>query len=341
MKDLGPEIDSIRNDLGEKLLILGHHYQRMTVLSHADAIGDSLELARKAAANRKAERIVLCGVRFMAETADILTRKEQNVYMPDMSAGCPMAGMATAESMMRAWNLLEKRGGGFLPVVYVNSTAEVKACCGRLGGSACTSSNAVRVLKWVLSQSKKVLFLPDQHLGVNAAHDLGIPDDAIAMFDPMLADGGIAGVDLDRIKIVAWKGYCIVHIAFLTEYVRQVREVLPDAKIIVHPETPSDVLRLCDAHGSTSQIIKYVEDAPAGSTIVIGTETNLVQRLAEENRGRITVKALHPSLCSNMAKTTTTNLLGLLRDWPDGNRIHVASETAGLAMASLQRMLQL
>jgi len=341
MTTTSEQIDGIRREWGERLVILGHHYQRSAVIDHADERGDSLELARKAAANEAAERIVFCGVRFMAETADILSGPQQTVYMPEAGAGCPMANMATAAQMEAAWQHIEANGGGWLPVVYVNSTAAVKACCGRHGGSTCTSSNAARVFRWVLERDRRVFFLPDEHLGVNTAIDLGLRDDEIAVYDPRREGGGLASDRLAAARVLVWKGFCLVHTAFTLEQIEQVRRHLPDARIIVHPETPREVTRRADAHGSTAQIIRYVEAAPDGSTIVIGTELNLVQRLAREQQGRVTVKALAPSVCANMSKTNEENLLRTLREWPAEQEIHVPGDVAADARRSLEIMLEL
>jgi quinolinate synthase len=341
MNDLDTQIDAIRKELGPSLLILGHAYQRASILRHADVVGDSLELSRRAAAEKQARKIVFCGVRFMAESADILTAAEQEVYMPETSAGCPMADMATAERMESAWRNLNKAGGDWIPVVYVNSSAEVKACCGRLGGSTCTSSNAPKVFRWAFEQGKKVFFLPDQHLGVNTAFDIGIPDDEVLVYDPLMQDGGLDADRLRRARVVVWKGFCIVHKAFTKAQVEAVRQIMPYAKIIVHPETPREVVRLCDAHGSTSQIIQYVEKMSAGSTVVIGTEINLIERLAAEHRGRLTIKALQPSVCANMAKTNLKNLLHVLQSWPETSRIRVPESSARDARTALQRMLDI
>lgn len=341
MKEPGPQIEAIRKEWGTKLLILGHHYQSSSVLRHADAIGDSLELARKAATHSEAEKIVFCGVRFMAESADILAGANQTVYMPETSAGCPMANMADAESMRVAWEMLESARGGWLPVVYVNSTSEAKACCGKWGGSTCTSSNAGKVFEWVLSQGKRVLFLPDEHLGVNTAHDLGMKEDEVVIYDPTRKGGGVTPEGLARARVMVWKGFCYVHTAFTAKQITDVRKHLPGAKIIVHPEVPEKAVRLTDAHGSTSQIIKYVERAPDESTVIIGTEVNLVEHLADQHRGRMTVKALSPSVCANMAKTNESNLLELLRGWPKNSEIHVPEATAECARKALTTMLKL
>ncbi len=335
------DLHALRERMGEDLLILGHHYQRASVLAHADYRGDSLELARRAAAARQARRIVFCGVRFMAESADILTTAEQEVYLPAPSADCPMARMADAQSMRAALARLNEDAHDWLPIVYVNSTVEVKACCGEWSGSACTSSNAARVFQWALQQGKKVLFLPDEHLGVNTARDLGLPDDEVGLYDPRRPDGGLTAADVRQFRVLAWKGYCLVHAAFHAEVVRAVREERPAAKIIVHPEVPRAVVELADAHGSTSQIIEYVKQAPAGSEIIVGTELNLVERLAHEERGRVTVKALAPVVCANMAKTHVGSVLNVLKHWPDGARVRVPESIAVPARRALDTMLAL
>ena len=341
MNDLSQKIDAIRREWGGRLRILGHYYQRASVLKHVDDVGDSLELSRKAAAHPGAERIVFCGVKFMAESADILSGPDQTVYMPETSAGCPMASMADAGDMEHALSRLNAHGAEWLPVVYVNSSADVKACCGRRGGSTCTSSNAARVFEWAFAQRKRVFFLPDEHLGVNTAHDLGIPDEEALIYDPHEKDGGLSPAQVARAQVIVWKGFCIVHMAFTPEQVRAVRERVPGAKIIVHPESPKDVVRLADAHGSTAQIIRYVESAPDGSTVVIGTEINLVERLAERHRGRVTVKALAPSVCANMARTNEDNLFRLLTDWPKDRVIRVPPGVAADARLALERMLRM
>ncbi len=339
MSVVSEQIEAIRREWGSRLMILGHHYQRSSVIAHADEKGDSLELARKAGARADAERIVFCGVHFMAESADMLSGEEQTVYMPETGAGCPMADMANADQMEGAWQELMERGGDWLPVVYVNSSAAIKALCGRHGGSCCTSSNAAKVFSWAFEQGKRVLFLPDEHLGANTAHDLGVSDDEVAIYDPSQSLGGLSAETVERARVVVWKGFCIVHQAFTLEQVSQVREKLPRAKIIVHPESPKEVVRMCDAHGSTAQIIDYVNAAADGETIVIGTELNLVQRLAEQHRGRLEIKALKPSVCANMAKTNEANLLTVLETWPTSTEIHVAPDVAAEARVSLERML--
>lgn len=335
------EIDDIRRQWGRKLLILGHYYQADAVLRHADVVGDSLELARRAAAAGEAERIVFCGVLFMAESADILSRPEQTVWMPDVTATCPMAIMAWPEGVRQAWTLLAAWETGWMPVAYVNSTAAVKAFCGEQGGLTCTSANAPRVFRWAFDQGKKVFFLPDEHLGVNTAHDVGLPDEAVAFYDPSLQNGGLTRESVVRARVVVWKGFCYVHAQFTVQDVAEARRRHPSAKVIVHPESPKDVVRLSDAHGSTSQIIREVEQSPDGSVVVVGTELNLVRRLARLHAGRVEVVPLRESLCRNMALTTESNLLRLLQEWPARNVVKVPEPLSGSARIALARMLDL
>jgi quinolinate synthase len=342
LSETGERIEAVRRQWGRQLLILGHHYQVPEVLRHADAIGDSLELSRRAAAEEEAERIVFCGVHFMAESAAIMSRRRQTVYMPDVEAGCPMAEMAPLPDVLAAWQTLARAGGpDWLPVAYVNSTAAIKAFCGREGGSTCTSSNAAKVIRWAREQGARVFFLPDEHLGANTARDLGIPDAQVAVYDPARPQGGLDTVALQAAAIVVWKGYCHVHTVFNLAQVAQVRRRWPQARIIVHPETPKEVVRQCDAHGSTSQIIDYVRRAPDGALIVVGTETHLVERLAAEQKGRVEVRPLTHSVCPNMARTTPAKLAALLTSWPQGNLIRVAPDTAAEARLALDRMLRL
>ncbi len=340
MSDIPNEIEEIRRTWGSRLLILGHHYQSPSVLRHADVTGDSLELARRAAASQ-AERIVFCGVHFMAESADILTTPEQTVTMPETAAGCPMANMADDYQVEKAWSFLREQGDDWLPIVYVNSTARIKAFCGRTGGSACTSSNAAKVFAWAFAQGKRIFFLPDIHLGINSAHDLGIPDEQTAIYEYQKPNGGLTPEMLKNVRVLVWGGYCPIHVNFTVADVQAVRANMPEAKIIVHPESPKEIVRMVDAHGSTAQIIKYVQTAPAGSTIVIGTESQLVKRLAEEYKGRLTIRMLRGSFCPNMAKTNEQNLLRVLKDWPDRNIVRVPANLIPDARLCLERMLAL
>ncbi len=351
-------IEAIRREMGKRLLILGHYYQQDEVIQHADVIGDSLELSRRAAAETSAERIVFCGVHFMAESADILAGEHQTVYMPNINAGCPMADMAPIRQVEKAWQELQSLGAGWLPVVYVNSTAAVKAFCGKNGGCTCTSSNARQVFQWVFARNKRVWFIPDEHLGTNTAHDIGLPDDAVAVYDPDSpgrsapaepgskqgrlndAASAINAERLARVRVLVWQGYCHVHM-FTVEDVEAARRKYPGARIIVHPETPQVVTRLADAHGSTSQIIRYVEAQPEGVTIIVGTEWHLVKRLARRYRGNRVIVPLRQSVCRDMTRTQEENLLLLLKEWRPENEMHVPPELKHYARLALTRMLSL
>ena len=341
-EESGAAIDVLRKEWGARLLILGHHYQDSEVLRHADAIGDSLELARVAARATSAERIVFCGVRFMAESADLLSQGRRAVYMPAVNAGCPMADMAEITQVERAWRALTGMAPDWLPVAYVNSSAEIKSFCGRQGGLTCTSSNAATAFEWVFKQQKRVFFLPDEHLGANTAHDLGLADEAVLTYDPRAWDGGLTGERPKPARVIAWKGFCPIHMVFPLIRIREIRRRWAGALIIVHPETPKEIVRLCDAHGSTAQIIRYVAALPRGATVFVGTEAHLVRRLADEHQSRgVNVQLIAPSFCPNMAKTNPRNLLNLLREWPDAARIKVPAATADPARTALERMLAL
>ena len=333
-------IAALRKKWGQKLLILGHYYQQDDVIRHADATGDSLELSRRAAAEKEAERIVFCGVHFMAESADILRGVHQAVYLPDIHAGCPMADMAPLREVQQVWRDIQAVTTGWLPVSYVNSSAAVKAFCGEHGGSTCTSSNAARVFQWVFRQNKRILFLPDEHLGTNTARDLGIPDEAVAVYDPGKKWGGLGVDGIMRAQVLVWQGYCHVH-KFTVADITSARRQYPAARIIVHPETPAPAARLADAHGSTSQIIRYVEVAPAGTTVVIGTEFHLVDRLARAHRGRLQIVPLRQSVCRNMILTTEAKLLALLENWPAELIVRVGEPWRTNARKALARMLEI
>ncbi len=337
------KITALRRSWGRRLLILGHHYQSDDVLRHADAIGDSLELARRAAAETEAQRIVFCGVRFMAETADILTASNRAVYVPDPEALCPMAAMVDASEAREAWQYVTRNCGGpdtWRPIVYVNSTAEVKAFCGCNGGWACTSGNAAAVLRRALDAGRRILFLPDEHLGVNTARMLGVKDSEMAVYDPALHEGGISGKITEAVRIVVWKGYCHVHTAFSPEMIVAMRRRYPAVRVVVHPECPAPVVALADECGSTSRIIAYVRETPPGSVVAVGTEKNLVYRLAREQQGQRRIIPLFASACPNMARNRESNLALLLEKWPDSHRVSVPAQLRGSASAVLERMLQ-
>jgi quinolinate synthase len=334
-------IEAIHQEMGRRLFIPAHYYQESSVLRHADATGDSLELSRKTASRRDAEKILFCGVRFMAETADILKAPGQSVYLPDPLSGCPMAGMATDEQAEACARRISEVWKDWVPIVYVNSSAALKAFCGRRGGSACTSSNAVRVFQWALDAGKRILFLPDEHLGANTAHDLGLADDQVTVYDPDEVRGGLTDFILDRTQVLVWKGFCHVHCAFQTDHVFQIRAKHPAAKIIVHPEACKEVVRLCDFHGSTTQLIDYVRQAPDKAVIFVGTEHHLVQRLAEEENHRLTLHPLHVSSCPDMGMTTPEAILRVLQHWPRENLVSVPETVAAEARLCLDRMLAL
>ena len=331
-------IEDLRRQWGARLLILGHYYQRDEVLRHADFVGDSLDLSRRAAAERQAERIVFCGVHFMAESADILRRAGQAVYMPDPGAGCPMADMAPLREVQRVWDHLAGLSPGWVPIVYVNSSAAVKAFCGERGGSTCTSSNAAAVFRRALDGGRRILFIPDEHLGTNTALDLGLPEEAVSVCDPGRISGALTAGRLERVRILAWMGYCHVH-AFSRADLDEARRRHPGARVLVHPETPAAVARQADGRGSTAQIIRAVEAAPAGSTLVVGTEWRLVDRLARQQAGRVTVVPLRQSVCPNMGRTTESKLLDVLRGWPESRTVRVPDPLRDSARLALSRML--
>ncbi len=332
-------IEQVKKEFEKKMIILGHHYQSSDVLKYCDFVGDSLALSKKAAECTEAEKIVFCGVRFMAESADTLTSDEQDVYMPDVSAGCPMALMATGKQFREAMIYLKSvLGDVVIPLVYVNSTVEVKAVCGENNGATCTSGNAKKMLQWVFDQGKKVLFLPDQHLGTNICHDMGVPDSKIKIYNPHLKNGGLNAEDIQEAKLIAWKGFCCVHNNFKISDVEVARKQYPNGIIIVHPETPKEVTRLCDAHGSTTEIINMLENLEDGSDVIIGTESNLVNRMAEKYRGKLNVYNLAPSYCNGMRVTTVESMVHLLNYWPSENIIRVDSREKKNAGKALEQM---
>jgi quinolinate synthase len=325
--------------LGRHVTILGHHYQRDAVIRHADYRGDSLDLSRRAAESRHAHHIVFCGVTFMAETAAILCTPEQTVVQPAREASCPMAEMASGEDAEIALHALGTLfGGDLVPLTYQNSTADVKAVVGRHEGAVCTSSNARALFEWAFARAGHILFLPDEHLGTNTALSMGIPDEQIAVWDPARpADPAT----LKDARVIVWRGFCNVHVRMLPEDVDAARAQLPDCKVIVHPECTRQVVAKADTTGSTTGIIHYVEQAPAGSAIVVGTEVNLVDRLAAEHPDK-TILPLCRARCRTMSMTTERHLLyvldGLLEGEPR-NVIEVDPQTSRWAQVALERML--
>jgi quinolinate synthase len=334
--------------LGSRLFILGHHYQRDEVIQFADVTGDSFKLAREAAARPEAEFIVFCGVHFMAESADILTSPEQKVILPDLAAGCSMADMARLSQVEDAWDVLADAGvaDGTIPVTYMNSSADIKAFCGRHGGVVCTSSNAKSVLDWAYARGQRVLFLPDQHLGRNTAVlQLGMNLDDCVLYDPHQIDGGLTGEQLRSAKMILWKGHCSVHGRFSPEAVDEVRARIPGVKVLVHPECQHEVVLKADLIGSTEFIIKAVEKAPSGSKWAIGTELNLVKRLASTHPDQeIVFLEQHVCYCATMNRIDLPHLVWALENLAQGhvvNQITVDAETEHYAKVALQRMLDL
>ena len=334
--------------LGDQVFILGHHYQRDDVIAFADVTGDSFKLAQLAAAHPDAPYIVFCGVHFMAESADILTQATQQVILPDLAAGCSMADMAAISQVEEAWAVLTDAGiaDQTIPVTYMNSTAAIKAFTGRHGGTVCTSSNAKRALEWAFDQGEKVFFLPDQHLGRNTAVlELGISLDECVVFDPHQSDGGLTAEELRAAKVILWKGHCSVHGRFTAASVDQVRELVPGVQVLVHPECIHEVVTKADLVGSTEFIIHTIDAAPAGSAWAIGTELNLVKRLADA-RPDLTITYLDKAVCfcATMNRIDLPHLVWTLENLVAGNvnnRIEVHSDVAHWARIALDRMLAL
>lgn len=338
------KIKQIKAQLGDDLVILAHHYQNDEIVSLADYIGDSLKLAQMAEKNKTAKYIVFCGVHFMAETADILTEDWQRVLLPDMQAGCPMANMASLEEAEKAWTILTEEFGddNFVPVTYVNSKAEIKAFCGRHGGTVVTSGNAPKIMKWALDSGKRVLFLPDQNLGRNTAYDLGVAIEDMADYD---RSGKVTySCPKENVKVILWDGYCHVHHRISLDTVSAIRSLKPDAKIIVHPECQFEITQTCDGKGSTEYLINTVKNSPDGSEWVVGTESNLVMRLIKDNPTKNITILDTSSVCFNMNKINTTNLLDTLEQILDNNferQVSVDSATAVDAVKALDTMLSL
>ncbi|GAA0645333.1 quinolinate synthase NadA [Streptomyces samsunensis] len=348
--DLVARARAAKEKLGDKVFVLGHHYQRDEVIEFADVTGDSFKLARDAAARPDAEYIVFCGVHFMAESADILTGDAQQVVLPDLAAGCSMADMATAEQVAECWEVLTEAGVAdvTVPVSYMNSSADIKAFTGKHGGTICTSSNAQRALEWAFQQGRKVLFLPDQHLGRNTAvRDLGMSLEDCVVYNPHKPNGGLTPEQLRAATMILWRGHCSVHGRFSLDSVNDVRERIPDVKVLVHPECKHEVVAAADYVGSTEYIIKALEAAPAGSKWAVGTELNLVRRLANRfaDQGKeIVFLDKTVCFCSTMNRIDLPHLVWALESLVDGkvvNRIQVDEETEHFARLALERMLML
>jgi quinolinate synthase len=337
-----------RKALGAKARVLGHHYQRDEVIAFADIRGDSFKLAQAAADNSAAEFIFFCGVHFMAESADILTTKNQKVILPDLAAGCSMADMATASQVADCWQVLEKLGVAkkTIPITYMNSSAAIKAFTGKNHGAVCTSSNAARAMKWAFEKGEKILFLPDQHLGRNTAVlSLGLTLADCVIYNPWKPNGGLTYEQIKNAKVILWRGHCSVHGRFTVKNIDDVRVKLSGVKVLVHPECQHDVVSNADVVGSTEMIIKTVSDSPAGSKWAIGTELNLVQRLANENPDKQIV-FLDKSVCycSTMNRIDLPHLVWAMESLVSGrliNQIKVEDEVAKYAKVALDQMLAL
>jgi quinolinate synthase len=340
--------ESAKAALGSQVFILGHHYQRDEVIQFADVTGDSFRLAREAAARPDARYIVFLGVHFMAESADILTSPNQIVILPDLAAGCSMADMATAHQVKDAWAYLDsiELAHETVPVVYMNSSAAIKAFTGEHDGTVCTSSNAKRAIEWALTKGERVLFLPDQHLGRNTAvRELGMSQSDCVVYNPHKPGGGLSAAELATAKIVLWQGHCSVHARFTKTCVDEVRAKTPEINVLVHPECVFDVVQAADYVGSTERIIKTIEEAPAGSTWAIGTELNLVRRLATDHPDK-NIMFLDKTICycATMNRIDLPHLVASLESLQAGvvnNQIKVGQRDAAFARKALDQMLAL
>ncbi|MDO5455164.1 MAG: quinolinate synthase NadA [Corynebacterium sp.] len=350
--ELHDRIRAAKETLGERAVILGHFYQRDEIIQHADFVGDSFQLANAAKTRPEAEAIVFCGVHFMAETADLLSTPEQASILPNLAAGCSMADMADLDSVTECWEQLEEVYGTepdaegrapVIPVTYMNSSAALKGFVGEHGGIVCTSSNASAVLDWAFERGQRVLFFPDQHLGRNTGKAAGVPLEQMPMWNPNRPLGGNTEQQLEEAKILLWHGFCSVHKRFTVEQIDQARAEHPDVHVIVHPESPMPVVDAADSAGSTDFIVKAIEAAPAGSTFAIGTEINLVQRLAAEHPEH-TIFCLDPVICpcSTMYRIHPAYLAWVLEELVAGNvvnQISVPDSVADPARTALERML--
>ena len=353
-QEMDARIADARRALGDRLVILGHHYQRDEVIRFADYTGDSFRLARQIANRPEADYIVFCGVHFMAESADVLCAPHQKVILPDLAAGCSMADMAAPEQLETCWEELTLMGvtprpgsgqAGVVPVTYINSAASIKAFVGERGGTVCTSSNAMATLRWAFARGERVLFLPDQHLGRNTGYALGIPLNEMVVWDPYQLMGGVTPERLRAAKAILWKGHCSVHQRFLPEHVDKVREKFPDIQVVVHPECRWEVCQKADGIGSTEKIIKTVKEAAAGSKFAIGTEIHLINRLAKTTPDKMVI-TLDDSgcLCTTMYRISPQHLCWALENLVEGNvvnRIKVKENVKHWARVALDRMLEI
>jgi quinolinate synthase len=353
-EEMDARIAAARRQLGSRLVILGHHYQRDEVIKFADYTGDSYKLAQQVSRHPDAEFIVFCGVHFMAESADVLTPPYQQVILPDLAAGCSMADMAAPDQLELCWSDLRQMGvlddhgsrQSCIPVTYINSAASIKAFCGEHGGVVCTSSNAAATLKWAWERGERIVFLPDQHLGRNTAYKLGVPLDEMVVWDPNEIWGGLEPDAVKKARIILWKGHCSVHTRFTVRQIENIRAQHPGVRVIVHPEVPWDVVQAADDAGSTEYIINQVTNSPAGSVWAVGTEIHLVNRLARQVAPGRTVLSLDQfgCLCSTMFRVSPNHLLWTLEGLVDGvvhNRIVVPDDRKHWTKVALDRMLSI
>lgn len=339
------KITQARDRLGPRLCVLVHHYQRIEIVGHATHLGDSYALSKLAAAQKEAEIIIFCGVHFMAESADILTADHQKVFLANPLAGCPMADMAEMADVLEAWEYLKPFGGAerFMPVSYMNTTAGLKAFTGRNGGLICTSSNANAALKYAYDRRDKVFFFPDENLGMNTGIQLGLKPEEMVVWDFSRKRGGLTEDEIDRARLILWKGHCHVHTNFTVDQIAGIRKEHPGVQVIVHPECIPDVVGASDGSGSTKYIVEYCEKAPAGSVIAIGTEVNLIHRMAKEHPDK-TILQLSGEICpvcANMYRTTLNDLAYCLDHYDELKPILVPDSDRADALLSLQRMLEI
>jgi quinolinate synthase len=346
--EMDARIAAAKATLGDRVVILGHHYQRDEVIKFADYTGDSLKLSRAAASRGKAEFIVFCGVHFMAESADILRAPHQKVVLPDLAAGCSMADMAAPDQLDMCWRELGEMGVAtdtIVPVTYINSSAAIKAFCGEHGGIVCTSTNAAKIMGWAWERGEKLLMLPDQHLGRNTAYKMGVPLDQMVVWDPNEIWGGLEPEQVKQAKLILWKGHCSVHTRFTVQQIDAFRKKYPQGRVVAHPECTFDVVQAADESGSTEYIINTVRNSPSGSIWAVATEIHLVNRLTHEVAPDKTVVTLDPfgCLCSTMFRVSPNHLLWVLEGLVEGrihNQITVPEPDRSLARLSLERMLE-
>jgi len=345
-EELNIRITEARAQLGDRLVVLSHHYQRNEIIKFADLRGDSFKLSQYAASQEEAEFIIFCGVLFMAETADLLSSPAQKVVLPNLEAGCSMADMAHIDDVLDCWDDLQETlsdFGGVVPITYMNSTAAIKALCGRNGGIVCTSSNAAATFKWAFERGDRVLFLPDQHLGRNTAVKLGIGLDEMLVWNPFKPLGGHTADELKKARVILWQGHCSVHTRFTVAQIEEAREKYPDVNVIVHPECFLETVQAADANGSTEFIIDTIGNAPSGSVWAVGTEISLVNRIGQENPDK-TVFCLDSVVCpcSTMYRIHPAYLAWVLDGLNEGvvvNQISVDDQTREEARVALNRML--